>query len=531
MKINKNLSLIFLSVVLTLVLALNFVVADIYVGEGAQCSGPFINPPGNYNTLCSQNGYDTHRCLCLGATNGYCTACDDTVDGFRTCFLKDPTCAPACTKVNWYLDADNDGYYSSVINSCTSPGNGWTTNTKIAGDCNDNNAAIRPGALEVCNGVDDDCDGIIDEGNVCNNQTNVTNQTIPLVFISNPVNGFTYNYTNHLLGVSSNQEISSWKYSLNNQTNVTFGMGAIINALNGTNNLVVYGTNANGTGMASIVFYVNPGNNSNNQTNQTNSSVPMLNVFSPINNWVYNSTSVLFNASSNQVVNWIYNLNGINTSVSNVNQINTLLNALNGTNNLKVYISNVNGSASANLNFFVNTSSNNSGPLNAPVITIHSPIASGNYTSNITTLNVSSNQVVNWIYNINGTNVSAGQSNFLITTFKVVNGTNTLRVYGTNANGTGFGLVTFIVKLGFNNNEDDDDDKDDGNDKTEEDCLLSSMPYELSYESDILSNYTIDLTPKKAVQNLDVKFWLYWMIIAVLVLLIIIIIVYIARSA
>jgi len=67
----------------------------------------------------------------------------------------------------WYLDADNDNYYTgSGITQCTSPGVGYKSTGLIGGgDCNDANNLINPGATEVCgNSIDDNCNGSIDEG-------------------------------------------------------------------------------------------------------------------------------------------------------------------------------------------------------------------------------------------------------------------------------------------------------------------------------------------------------------------------------
>lgn len=67
---------------------------------------------------------------------------------------------------NYFADLDGDGYGNpnSVSAACTQP-IGYVTNKT---DCNDDplnsGAAIHPGAIEICNGVDDDCDEQIDEG-------------------------------------------------------------------------------------------------------------------------------------------------------------------------------------------------------------------------------------------------------------------------------------------------------------------------------------------------------------------------------
>ena len=85
---------------------------------------------------------------------------------------------------SWIIDGDADGYYlGNAVVSCTSPGASYLLKTtELFGDCNDVNASVNPGAVEVCgNGLDDNCNGAIDEGNCfpCQNGSNllITNIT------------------------------------------------------------------------------------------------------------------------------------------------------------------------------------------------------------------------------------------------------------------------------------------------------------------------------------------------------------------
>lgn len=63
--------------------------------------------------------------------------------------------------ITYYRDADGDGYGNNAINilACSLP-IGYVTNNL---DCNDSNYLIHPSNVDMCNGVDDDCDGIVDE--------------------------------------------------------------------------------------------------------------------------------------------------------------------------------------------------------------------------------------------------------------------------------------------------------------------------------------------------------------------------------
>ena len=74
------------------------------------------------------------------------------------------TTTSICIEHIYYRDADNDTYGNpdNTTVACEAP-DGYVDNSTDF-DCNDNNSAVYPGATEVCNGIDDNCNGQTDEG-------------------------------------------------------------------------------------------------------------------------------------------------------------------------------------------------------------------------------------------------------------------------------------------------------------------------------------------------------------------------------
>jgi len=120
-------------------------------------------------------GTTTAACASPPGFSGNSGDCDDTVaatnpGSYEICDGVDNNCdsviddANSLNAATWFEDLDADGYGSSAtsVSACDQP-SGFADN---AGDCNDavgSGAAINPGASEICDGIDNDCDGAIDE--------------------------------------------------------------------------------------------------------------------------------------------------------------------------------------------------------------------------------------------------------------------------------------------------------------------------------------------------------------------------------
>ncbi|MFM1998953.1 MAG: hypothetical protein RL204_900 [Bacteroidota bacterium] len=128
--------------------------------EGSSCT---VTNFGFTNRLVTVTGNVTLPVVCYG----FCSACDlGCTDNVACNFdvnanVNDGSCTYA--SLAYFVDADNDGYGAgSEVLFCSNPGAGYSA---LNTDCNDGNANIRPGAADLCsNSIDDDCDGIVNDG-------------------------------------------------------------------------------------------------------------------------------------------------------------------------------------------------------------------------------------------------------------------------------------------------------------------------------------------------------------------------------
>lgn len=171
---------------------------DADCGDGIECNGAEICAP------CADEACTAGRRCMPGDVLADGTPCDDAMGLCRSEVCAPPDCGDGvvdadehCDDGNttpndgceldcrftcevdsemtntWYLDCDGDGYAATEPDprtQCLQPpaegcGGGWTLRNPVVGaiDCDDTDPEVRPGAAELCDGIDNNCVGGTDD--------------------------------------------------------------------------------------------------------------------------------------------------------------------------------------------------------------------------------------------------------------------------------------------------------------------------------------------------------------------------------
>lgn len=139
---------------------------SIHPGATETCTATMdLNCDGSFGSV-DTDGDGVVACLDCNDANasvhpGATEVCDANSIDEDCSGAADDADANATGKTVFFLDSDQDGYAGSTTAShCHAPAHYLATST----DCDDTKASVHPGATEVCDGVDQDCDSTVDFG-------------------------------------------------------------------------------------------------------------------------------------------------------------------------------------------------------------------------------------------------------------------------------------------------------------------------------------------------------------------------------
>ncbi|MED5373397.1 MAG: MopE-related protein [Myxococcota bacterium] len=191
--------------------AINPGASEVCDGSDNDCNGwtddadPGLSDGTDYYVDADGDGYGNASYSSNACTqpSGYVTDASDCDDGAaatypgatETCDGDDNDCdatvdESATDATTWYADSDGDGYgdASSTQDACDQP-SGYVSDTS---DCDDSDASVNPAGTEVCDGVDNDCDGSADAGVLGTDATCAADDCAAILADSSSVTDGTY---------------------------------------------------------------------------------------------------------------------------------------------------------------------------------------------------------------------------------------------------------------------------------------------------------------------------------------------------